>query len=132
MKIWLLFFHVSSVMGMQELPCDKVPRQIEIGFLAQEEFPGKPALLRQGFEGQATTVEQFFAQRSNTSSVISARTNDTIIHIAKDESSTDTEDTVSKSHHYRRMITTNTITGLLAVTITAGVTLAIHFSECKK
>lgn len=42
------------------------------------------------------------------------------------------EESIAKKQHHKRMIVSNTITALLSTCITAGVTLAIHFSECKK
>jgi len=57
------------------------------------------------------------------------------IHIDKPETpetSEGTEDTIPKRHHNRRMIISNSVSALLATAITASVTLAIHFSSCKK
>ncbi len=43
--------------------------------------------------------------------------------------STDTEDSIPTRHHHRRMAISNGVTALLATCVTAGVTLAIHFSS---
>lgn len=42
------------------------------------------------------------------------------------------EDTIPTRNHHRRMIYSNSVTALLAICVTSGVTLAIHFSNCKK
>ncbi len=46
--------------------------------------------------------------------------------------STDSEDSIPKRHHHKRMLLSNGVTALLATCVTAGVTLAIHFSNCNK
>lgn len=47
-------------------------------------------------------------------------------------STEDTEDTIPKHRHNRRMIVSNSVSAIVATIITAGVTLAVHFSSCKK
>lgn len=47
-------------------------------------------------------------------------------------STEDTEDTIPKHRHNRRMIVSNSVSAIIATLITAGVTLAVHFSSCKK
>lgn len=42
------------------------------------------------------------------------------------------EDTIPKHSHNRRMVVSNSISAIVATVVTAGVTLAIHFSSCKK
>ena len=47
-------------------------------------------------------------------------------------STEDTEDTIPKHRHNRRMIVSNSASAIIATLITAGVTLAIHFtSKCR-
>jgi len=47
-------------------------------------------------------------------------------------STEDTEDTIPKHRHNRRMIVSNSVSAIIASIVTAGVTLAVHFSSCKK
>jgi hypothetical protein len=47
-------------------------------------------------------------------------------------STEDTENTIPKHRHNRRMIVSNSVSAIVATLVTAGVTLAIHFSNCKK
>lgn len=47
-------------------------------------------------------------------------------------STEDSEDTIPRRHHNRRMAYSNGVTAILTACITGGITLAIHFSECKK
>jgi len=42
------------------------------------------------------------------------------------------EDTIPKHSHNRRMVVSNSLSAIVATLVTAGVTLAIHFSSCKK
>jgi len=42
------------------------------------------------------------------------------------------EDTIPKHRHNRRMIVSNSVSAIIASIVTAGVTLAVHFSSCKK
>lgn len=48
------------------------------------------------------------------------------------QTSNESEDTIPRHRHNRRMILSNGVTALLTTAITAGVTLAIHFTSCKK
>ena len=47
-------------------------------------------------------------------------------------STEDSEDTIPKHRHNRRMIVSNSLSALIATLITAGVTLTVHFTNCKK
>jgi len=47
-------------------------------------------------------------------------------------STEDSENTIPKHRHNRRMIVSNSISAIIATLITAGVTLAVHFTSCKK
>lgn len=47
-------------------------------------------------------------------------------------STEDTEDTIPKTRHNKRMVVSNSISAIVASLATAGVALAVHFSSCKK
>lgn len=46
--------------------------------------------------------------------------------------SADSNDSIPRKHHHRRMLLSNGATAVVTALITAGVTLTVHFTSCKK
>lgn len=135
MRYILLIFISFFSYGMETHRIDVITQQVS------EEFPGHPAK-------DQVCVEQFFAQISNASyqrqSVLANVNNnsgeDIVVDIKDDiprttetpDLSNESEDTITVKSHRRRVVLTNGATAVVSAMISAGVVLAIHFTECKK
>lgn len=93
----------------------------------EDDFPGHIAKPRPEF------IEEFKPQRINASSNLP----DVVLEIKNNSdipitvTTNNTEETIPKGHHHKRMIVSNSTTALVTTLVVAGVTLTVHFTNCK-
>ncbi len=106
-----------------------------------QDFPGVNVVHR-GDTPSAESLRVPIPRMDASSDVLRSKRASQEIHIhiedRKDTPSTPanstegSEDTIPKRSHNRRMVVSNSASAIVASIVTAGVTLAIHFSSCKK
>lgn len=146
MKLLVCLFLCSSVCAMQSPQALRQSTFVDMPAIEKErsqDFPGIKVVHRgdtPSAESLRVPIPRIDAQSDLTKPRSKRLSQEIHIHIEerKDSPSTpapsteDTEDTIPKHRHNRRMIVSNSISAIVATLVTAGVTLTVHFSSCKK
>ena len=139
MKSLLLIVISCSLSGMhspQALRQSTFVDMPAIPIQRSQDFPGVDVIHRNDTPSHREPIPRHDAR----SDLTKRSSREIHIHIEepKDAPSTpansteDTEDTIPKGRHNRRMVVSNSVSVIVATLVTAGVTLAVHFTSCKK